>query len=388
MIASTTPKNPRRAKRLGTSCFAAAALTVASLTPVSSALAGATVSFGEDKSVSLGLGFRTSWSSVENGAPNGTSRSSDFSVESMRIYAGGSLTKNIKFTFNTEVTNNQVNLLDAYAQFEFMPEFNVWVGRMLPPSDRANLDGPYYLNAWDYPGIVSQYPSKYVGRDDGVTVWGKLFEKKLVYSFGVFMGHNRGPTLSNAGSNMLYAGRVAFNFLDPEDNPAYYTSSTYYGGADVLTLAVAGMYQKDGVGTAALKADYKAWNADLLFEKPFEGIGTVTIEGAYYDYGTNNVPDPGAPGVANSGGLLDGKAYLAGAAFMFPEKVGWGFFQPFGRYQYAKSDTFGASITRYDLGLNYVIASHNARISAVYTTTDATATLASDKFLIGLQLQF
>ena len=57
--------------------------------------------------------------------------------------------------------------MDAIAQFEFMPEFNVWLGRMLPPSDRANLYGPFYALPWSYPGVASNYPNLAVGRDNG-----------------------------------------------------------------------------------------------------------------------------------------------------------------------------------------------------------------------------
>jgi hypothetical protein len=392
MIASTAPETARRAKRLGKSYFAAVALTAATIAPLTSAHAGATVSFGDDKSISLGLGLRTSFSAIEDGAPDGKSRSSDFALNSIRIYASGSLNKYIKATFNTEKDGaDNVHVLDAYAQFEFMPEFNVWVGRMLPPSDRANLDGPYYENAWDYPD-VSAYPAKFAGRDDGITVWGKVFDKKLVYALGVFEGQNRSPALSNRGDHPLLAGRIAYNILDAEDDPAYYTSSTYYGSQHVLTIAFAGMYQNDGVGTAALRHNYASWNIDVLYEEPIDGVGTVTLEGAFYDYNTGKgaaLELLGSPG--------DGKAFLVTGAYMTPEKLGWGFVQPFVRYQHAKSDTFGTKSSRIDAGINYVIASHNARISAVYSNNanvsgTAGALLISpvkkDKLLVGLQLQF
>jgi hypothetical protein len=382
----------RKFSQTGKTCAAAAILAAASLAPLSSAHAGATVSFGEDKSISLGLGMRTSFQSVENGSPDGKHRSADFSLNSTRIYAGGSLSKYVKGTVNTEIDGgDRVRVIDAIAQFEFMDEFNVWVGRMLPPSDRANLDGPYYENAWDYPDI-SNYPNRLVGRDDGLTVWGKVMDKKLLYAFGVFQGSNRSAALSNHAGNPLFAGRLQFAFLEPEGAPAYYTGSTYYGSSKILTLAFAGMYQNNGVGTAARAHNYESWNIDLLFEYPLEGAGTVTVEGAYYNYNTGKdavLELLGSPG--------DGKAYLATGAFMFPEKVGWGFVQPFVRYQHAKSDTFGTKGSRLDVGVNYVISGPNLRISAVYSDNANVGGAAGtflinpvkkDKFLLGLQAQF
>lgn len=369
----------------------AALLAATMLSPVA-ARAGATLTFGDGESITVGMGMRTSFTSTENGAPDGTSRANDFSLDSVRLYLGAQLNDNIKATFNTERdSTGHIQVLDGYAQFEFFEGANLWVGRMLPPSDRANLDGPYFLNTWFYP-MVSQYPAKYAGRDDGATLWGKFLGKKLVYSVGVFEGHNRIAGASNQGDNMLYAGRVAYNFLDPEPNPAYYESSTYYGAVDVLTLAVTGQYQKDGVGTDTVKGDYKAWNTDLLFEKKYE-FGVVTFEGAYYDYNTGGVADvatnfAGAGSTDNVGGITQGTGYLLGADYMFPGKIAWGQVQPFFRYQKFDNDINHGSSRQYDAGFNYVIKGHDARITADFTENQGTAVASYNRFVLGIQLQF
>jgi hypothetical protein len=371
---------------------ATVALLAAMALPGAPAQAGGTIAFGDGESVSLGLGLRSSFTSTEHGAPDG-SRSSDFSLDSVRLYIGASLNDHIKATFNTERdSNGDVEVLDGYAQFEFMPELNLWVGRMLPPSDRANLDGPYYLNTWLYPGVVSQYPAKFAGRDDGATVWGKVFDKKLVYAVGAYEGHNRFTGASNTGDDLLYAGRVAYNFLDAEPDPAYYTSSTYYGSVDVLTLAFAAQYEKNGVGTALNRGDYTGWNMDLLFEKKLP-FGVVTLEGAYYNYDTDGKRDVapnfnGAGATANVGGITQGDGYLIGADYLYPQKIGWGQFQPFVRYQSFDADLSHTNSNEYDFGVNYVISGHNARISLDYSKNDGGGIRGYDRFIAGLQLQF
>jgi hypothetical protein len=370
---------------------AALALLAATMLSPVAAQAGTTLNFGDGESISIGMGLRTDFTSTSNGAPDG-SRSNDFSLDSVRLYLGAALNDHIKATFNTERdADGHVQVLDGYAQFEFFEGANLWIGRMLPPSDRANLDGPYYLNSWLYP-MVSQYPAKFAGRDDGATLWGKLFEKKLVYAVGAYQGHNRIAGASNQGDNLLYAGRVAYNFLDPEPNPAYYESSTYYGSVDVLTLAFAGQYEKNGVGTAAVKGDYKSWNADLLFEKKFS-IGVITLEGAYYNYDTGGVADvagnfDGAGSTANVGGLVQGTGYLAGLDYLIPTKVAWGQFQPFFRYQDFDNDLNHGSSRQYDVGVNYIISGHNARVSADFTENQGTAVASYNRFILGVQLQF
>ncbi|HEY0905871.1 MAG TPA: porin [Methylophilus sp.] len=348
--------------------------------------AGATISFGEDKSISVGLGMRTEFSSTEDAASNGSSRSKDFSLDSLRLYMNASLNKYIKATFNTEKKSNgnqdsEIGIIDGIAQFEFMPEFNVWAGRMLPGSDRANLDGPYYLLAWQYP-FVSNYANKTTGRDDGVAVWGKLLEGRLIYNVGAYEGNTLGTrTLGTpTGSDQLkYAGRLQYDFWTPNGAPAFYTGSTTFGTADVLSIGIAGQAQQNGAVSTTAMGDYKAWNVDFLMEKVIGSSGAVTLEGAYYKYDTDKV-------IA----AYDGKAYLGGIGYIFADKVGWGQFQPYIRYQKYDYDVdvVKAAEKQMDYGLNYVIDGFNAKITAVYSKTDYVASKDVDKFIVGLQLQF
>ncbi len=342
--------------------------------------AAGTISFGEDKSISVGLGIRTDFTSTENGASNGTSRSNDFSLESIRLYMNGSLNKYIKATFNTEKKSDEsIQVIDAIAQFEFMPEFNVWAGRMLPGSDRANMDGPYYLLAWQYPGVASRYPSKTTGRDDGVAVWGKLLDSKVIYNIGAYEGHNVGTKTASTpktSDDVLYAGRIQVDFWEPNGAPAFYTGSTTFGESDVLSVGLAAQFQKNGVYSSTAIGDYSAWNIDFLLEKKIQDMGAVTVEAAYYDYDTDKVL------TAESG-----TAYLASLGYIFNNKIGWGKIQPYFRYQAFDADT-NIDTRQYDYGINYVIDGFNAKLSAVYSVIDKSSAQSTDKFIIGAQLQF
>src|SRR5260221_9045385 len=152
----------------------------------------------------------------------------------------------------------------ACAQFDPMPEFNVWIGRMLPPSDRANLYGPYYAVPWSFPGVVSNYPSVFAGRDNGLTIWGKPLAGKLTYAVGAFDGHNKVAGLSGQTDKMLFSGRFAYAFWDPEPAPAYYTGGWYGGSKNILTVRLAGQSQKDGGGPAAAPRKPHMWRPHLL----------------------------------------------------------------------------------------------------------------------------
>ncbi|WP_051948706.1 hypothetical protein [Methylosinus sp. PW1] len=386
-------RTARRRSKLAAKAAPALALAVCCLIGDQAAQARVVVPFGDDQWVSVGFGLRPFFSDVTRNHTPGTNPDR-VDLESFRIFSSASFNQYLKATFNTEVSSNStIQVLDGYGQFEPLDEINVWGGRMLPPSDRANLDGPYYLLGWSYPGVVSRYPGKVSGRMDGGTIWGKLFEKRLTYSFGVYDGHNQIIGASNQSGNPLFAGRLNLNLLDPDPDPAYYTSSTYFGGADVLAIGVAAQYQQDGVGNQLQRADFTAWNVDVLFEKKLGEFGAVTFEGAYYRYYTHGVNDV-ATNFNNArstdlvGGIRPGEAYMLGAGYLIPHVIGWGRFQPYFRYQSFR-DTLAATWERqYDMGVSYVIDGHNLRITANYAINQFTARKDIDKFILGVQIQF
>jgi len=368
---------------------------------------GAELKIGDDASINIGIGLRASYTSKQNAAPNGTSYSNDFALENVRLFTSGQFGKYFKATFNTERTGgpaatggDNIRVMDAIAQFEPNPLFNVWLGRMLPPSDRANLYGPFYAAAWSYPGIASNYPNLAVGRDNGVMFWGKPMEGKLVYSLGAFNGHNRAAGLSNASHSLLYAGRLHVNFWDVEPPPAHYLGGTYFGGKDILSVGIAVNMQKDGVGTLAKRSNLKIWSVDGLLEKKLAGGFVPTLEGAYYKYDTGGIADCGTaetgaaacPAGDNLGGQVGGKAYLLSAALLFPTKVGWGQFQPFVRYQKYDRDLSNSTNKGTDIGLNYIINGSNAKLSAVYTkfndSQKAPAATGTKQVVVGVQFQY
>jgi hypothetical protein len=402
-VRSATKKNTTHTLR---QAVTRSLLTVALAGTAPFSFAGADIKIGDDAGISLGMGLRTSYTSAQRGAPNGTSRSNDFALENVRLYMGGHYGNTIKGTFNTERTGgpaatggDNVRVMDAIAQFEFMPEFNIWLGRMLPPSDRANLYGPFYALPWSYPGVASNYPNLAVGRDNGAMIWGKPFGGKLVYSMGLFEGHNKSAALSGASDKLLFAGRLALNILDPEPAPAHYTGGWYGGSKDIFTVAVAGMQQQSGVGTVARPGNLGIWSADVVFEKKF-AFGVPTLEGAYYKYNLGAVDcgsgEPGAAacpvGVDNVGGQVDGKSYLVGAAFLFNEKVGWGQFQPYLRVQKFDRSLSRTANKQLDIGVNYVVKGPNAKVSLTYTKMEDTRLAVGftkrDQIVLGVQLQY
>ena len=362
----------------------AAAVATASLLP-GTLHAGGTITFGEDKSVSVGFGIRGSFSSVEDAAPNGTSDSYNFSLDNARIYLSGSLNKYIKGMFNTEkdIAGQGFQPIDANVQFVISPELSIWAGRFLSPSDRANMAGPFYsLGGGYWSGIASRYGFNggYIGRDDGVAVVGTALDGVVAYSFGAFEGNTAfqiAPVVQGTRTGkdgLMYAGRLQIAFWDTE--PGYYGTGNYLGGKDVLTIGLAGRTQKNGSYSAIMTGDYSSYSIDFLMEKQGMGPGALSIEAAAYDYDTDDV-------------FLSeqGEAYSAGIGYIFNQKVGWGQLQPYARYQKFSPDS-NIDTKRFDLGVNYIIDGYNAQISSFYSNTDVTGTSDTDAINVALQVQF
>ncbi len=353
----------------------------------SNAQAGGTIKIGEHQSVSIGMGIKSSISLTEDGAPNSSSYGKDFSLENMRLYMSGQLLEDVAFEFNTDYESGgseHIRVLDAVIKIAFNDLFNVWVGRFLPPSDRSNLDGPYYLNAWDFP-FVQKYPAIFAGRDDGLAIWGQVGGGMFKYQFGVFDGTGTSVTGPNQSDSLLYAGRLTLNLLDPE--PGYYNSSTYYGGKDVFAIGLVAMSQENAVGTTAAPGDFNGWNADLLLEKNLGGAGTATLEGAYYDYDGD-----GKALAPTTGDGSEGNGYFALGSFLFPNKLGSGALsgqlQPMVRYQEFKNEgAVTGKHKRTDIALSHIINGHNARISLTYSMDDPATGPDADIVKLGFQFQ-
>jgi hypothetical protein len=316
------------------------------------------------KSLNYGVGLRVGGGYVRNNPTDGLG----VTTLDVRPYIGGQVAPWLKFSGNLDLNNvdGTIRVLDAVAQFEPADLFNVWMGRFLPPSDRANLSGPYFQNAWNYPTTVNGYPSIFAGRADGAALWGQFGKGQLKYQAGVFTVD---PTVPAAQA--IYAARLVFNFLDPE--PGYYNSSTYYGSKDILALGGAIQYKK----TADPAGDKKflGFNLDLLFEKKIIAADVLSLEGAYYNFDQGNA-------LGNQGWSAFGLA-----SWLLGSKLGPGRVQPMVRYQHAVAPTGGDPTRTIDAGINYILEGHNARAGFVVQNTNPPTGPSFTGVQLGIQIQ-
>jgi hypothetical protein len=277
------------------------------------------------------------------------------------------------------ITGNAA-IRDLIARIKLHELLNVWIGRMIVPSDRSAFSGPYSMGPWNYPGFFEPFAPPIgprqgpFGRNDGVTAWGPIAGGLLKYYVGVF-------NLHDSSVSPLCTARLNLSVLDPE--PAYYHKATYLGEKNILAIGLAGQSQQEGSvealpgaapGTPAgvpRKDVYREVNADLLFEKNLGDAGTLTLEGAFYKY-------------LGQFERFD-YSHFALVSYLTPNNVGVGKLQPLFRLQQAKlknADTY----LLIDAQLGYIIEKHAARVALGYQGRDLAGIVGNALFL-GVQLQ-
>ena len=318
--------------------------------------------------VSVGAGVQTSFVST---MPDGGTTTNTFPLNSVRLYVSGTATDNVTYMLNTEYdSNNHVNVLDAAAQFKLSPMFNLWAGRMLPPSDRANLYGAYYSNEWATftDGVQGGYPFVAgTGRDNGVLYWGQFGIAKL--SAGAFDGPS-----ATGNKDIIGAARVQFDFWDPEGG--YYLNGTYYGDKNLLAVG----------GAAQVQNSNWAYNGDFLLERKVPGGGAFTIESEVAKYDKL--------GCCNGHYATDTGGYGL-VSYLFPPMMGQtGRFEVMGKFAVAKF-TKGATAADVDYtqktteaNVNYIIKDFKTRVMLFFKDTRFDAVQTNFKQIgIGLQVQ-
>ncbi|MCP9463483.1 MAG: hypothetical protein NNA25_01645, partial [Nitrospira sp.] len=148
------------------------ALVAGTMSTPPAANAAGVIKADDDKWISIGMGLRTSFNAVEGASPGGH-YSNEFTVDNARILINGKVHKYIGFEVTTECFNcnvgsnrynsgafpnfqagstgtgvfggnSSIGLLDAIGKIEINEHLNLWVGRMLLPTDRNTLNNAFH----------------------------------------------------------------------------------------------------------------------------------------------------------------------------------------------------------------------------------------------------
>ena len=366
----------------------------------------------ESPAVTLGAGMQTSF--LHHQPAEGDSVD-NFRLNSLRFYVNGQATDNINFMINTDINyggtlfvcpeagsceagygnqGNRVQILDAVAQIGLSDKFNIWFGRFLPPSDRANLYGPFYSHHWAVfsDSLQDGYPFIFQGRQNGAMYWGQFDKVKL--SLGAFDGSS--TEIGNSSSSLISAGRIQVDFWDPE--PGYYLNGTYYGQRNLLAIGLAAQAQSGDSVASMVGFDGKtigelntktASSFDFLLERMTGGGSAVSVEVEVVRYnGLSGYPS------VHAGQFQTLTGGYALASYLFPKMEGPGQFEILAKYGVATFSNdrsglfpnFNQKTTEVDF--NYILNQFNARLMIFAKKTDYSAVRLDDLQIgVGLQIQ-
>ncbi|HCU23973.1 MAG TPA: hypothetical protein DF383_03070 [Deltaproteobacteria bacterium] len=173
-----------------------------------------------------------------------------FRVRRARLAFSGNLaSKDLTYKFQIDLAKFKDELLlDAYMNYKFYEALEVRFGQFTIPWIRQHqisssnqefvdrsLASNEFLVFHDADSNGDGIPDKRIrnGRDVGLMVHGKAFEKKLEYQGGIFNGS--GTNSLNINNQMVYAGRAVYNFLGQagyeEGDYAYHEDPALYFGS-------------------------------------------------------------------------------------------------------------------------------------------------------------
>ena len=348
-------------------------------------------------SVKVGFGVRTSFRGNESEGVDSAGtfggRVRDFQLDNARIFLSGNMGEKISAYLHTDINNAQgfggddglgdgVRILDAAIDYQITDDVTVKMGRFLPPTDRSNLSGPFFINNYTFPWVqfTNGYYDVFQGRDDGVAFYGERGEDvQLKWSLALMEGYDNAP----GDDNLWMVGRVVMNFLDREEG--YFNSSTYYGEKDIAALGFTFSNQDDAHGAGL---DYTAWSFDALLETTLDSGGVATIEAAYYDRDHDNAVGGGV----NAG--QQGEGYFILGSYLMADSISIGDIegrlQPSIRFQSTDGDIrVGGNMDRsVDYSLNYIIHGHSARVSLVFQDINYVGGFDDQNLILGGQIRF
>jgi len=190
--------------------------------------------------------------------------------------------------------------------------------------------------------------------------------------------------------NKVYQGYACYNFLEGESNVLPFYVGTYLGSKKVFNLGAGflqnsnAMWSKTAAGDT-VNHNMMLWAVDAFLDMPINKSKktAITAYAAYhnYNFGPNNVRNIGIMNSADAGGSLRGNAipmlgtgdilYVQSGYLFSPLKNG-SQIQPYAAYSHSLFDGVknstgkNVAVSVLDLGCNYYITGHHAKLTLNY----------------------
>ncbi len=369
-----------------------------------SAMAGAKIKVDDDTEINFGWRLQTLVVSTEK---NIDANTTDFEnelrvqVRRARFRLGAKVTQWVETFLQTDISDFDVRMIDAFIKLKLHKWFNIIVGQNMAPISRQNLTSSGALLAIDRPGqtyksltwgtrALSTFATTTFGdsasgigtkstqvRDTNVVLFGSGPFPESDVSIKYYLGVGDG--INSTGTNEdteRFTGRVQVNLWDPE--PGYYNLATYLGKKKTIAIGAAFDTQSDVAESGGTNFDYEQFTIDGFVEYPL-GDGTITFEGGYVTLDLDDFAQGS-----------EGDGFYAQAAYLFN-----GVWQPWFLVETWEADAAGnvGDFVLYRIGLTYFVKGHNANVKAGYEILDADYNLdgtddSVGSFVVGLYVTY
>jgi hypothetical protein len=183
-----------------------------------------------------------------------------------------------------------------------------------------------------------------------------------------------------------------YQFKDKESNALPYKVGTYLGTKEIFNIGFGGYHSAESSATLndaseIVKHDRHLYGIDMFYEKSFKDKSmALSIYGVHYiynfgpnylrnvgimNYGLPNTTNAGLLGFNGAGNaqplIGTGTISYVQAGFVLPKLRNDGQFMPYVTYTHKNFERLNQSSNQFDVGLNYFINGHHAKITLQYS---------------------
>lgn len=289
---------------------------------------------------------------------------------------------------------------DAWVQYTVIPEklylgsgLHYWNGisRMTNAStlNFMTLDAPIFN--WPNIELTDQF-----ARQFGIFAKGQLgrFDYRAAlnkpFVFGRAAAEDR--AINRTTDKLAFTSYVNYQFLDKESNTLPYMVGTYLGSKHLLNIGTGFYHHPESThslenGQEKLH-DMNLLGLDLMYERPLAKGAVLSFYSAFYNYdfgpnylrnvgimNTGQTPSPESPaaellsfnGAGNAQPTIGtGTIAYAQLGYGLPQLANGARFMPYVTFTRKNFELLEESSNQLDLGLNYFINSHHAKITLQY----------------------
>ena len=345
---------------------------------VAPAPADAKVKIYDKDGAVLKLGFRIqSRLQMLNEYDTADAGSRDYNMDfrRMRIAGSGKLNDMVSFAAQTDIAggtaqagvgDDGVEWRDAVITLKFSPGMNLSFGLFTIQFTRSRTSsgfGQMVLDRTFVEGIVTDTSDvdESIGgkRDQQIVLWGDA--DKIHYSVGLGDG---ATTVTGENDTLRMTVRAHYAIWDQEKGLG--TKETYLGKKKIMTVGFGYDTQANVNGAAGSAKANTAMTLDFSYENPMDGGGVPNFNAAY---STRDVDDDTS--------ASQGTGLHAAVGYLMPG----GKIQPYLRYATWDAKPTGADVSHTNIGLNYFLKGHKAKIVFDYDMVDheTEGTVKADK---------